>query len=147
MSKLGGLKLKKLSAVLIALIIIVFPYNSILAKVKTSDHVLREMNIKAYESVLKISRFKKESDLEFTYPDAVRGIYVTGPSVGDDRFTNLLELVESTALNAMVIDVKEDYGKLTFKPTDEESKFKDAADNHIKDPKALLKDLSDREIY
>ena len=35
----------------------------------------------------------------------VKGIYVSGPIAGHSRFKELLEMVETTELNAMVIDV------------------------------------------
>ena len=81
----------------------------------------------------------------FEYPDSVRGIYVTGHSAGGVKFEKLLKLVDETDLNAMVIDVKDDYGHITFKlegtPFDEYSK------NYIKDPELLLKTLAEHEVY
>ncbi|MBB6453046.1 hypothetical protein HNQ94_001494 [Salirhabdus euzebyi] len=94
----------------------------------------------------KIARFTFDSGLTFEYPDAVRGIYVTGPSAGGSRFEGLLSLVKDTDLNAMVIDVKEDHGNLTFKP-DENSPYYDIAQNYIKDPRELLKQLEKEGIY
>lgn len=46
----------------------------------------------------------------------VKGIYLTGNTVGyNPRFTKLMDLVNTTELNAMVIDVKDDKGILTYK--------------------------------
>ena len=91
-------------------------------------------------------RFSFVSDLHFEYPDAVRGIYVTGPSAGGSKFNQLLELIEKTELNAMVIDIKEDHGYLTFKP-EEGSPYEDIAQNYINDPKELLKILEEKGVY
>ncbi len=44
----------------------------------------------------------------------VKGIYVSGPIAGHSRFKELLEMVETTELNAMVIDVKNDNGNVTY---------------------------------
>ncbi|KKM11555.1 GTP-binding protein [Clostridiales bacterium PH28_bin88] len=81
----------------------------------------------------------------FTYPDAVRGIYVTGHSAGGARFEKLLKLIDETELNAMVIDIKDDWGNITFKlngtPFDEYSK------PYIKDPQELIQTLAEHEIY
>lgn len=93
-----------------------------------------------------IPRFVFDSGLKFEYPDAVRGIYVTGPTAGTKRFNDLIQLVKSTDLNAMVIDIKEDHGNLTFKP-DEHSPFYDIGANYIDDPRALLERLEEEEIY
>ncbi|MDI6870425.1 MAG: putative glycoside hydrolase [Bacillota bacterium] len=49
-------------------------------------------------------------------PDRVRGIYVTGWTAGlPQRFASLVRLVDETALNTMVIDVKDDTGTLTYR--------------------------------
>lgn len=45
----------------------------------------------------------------------VRGIYLTGNSAGyDSRFKNLVNLINTTELNAMVIDVKDDNGEISY---------------------------------
>ncbi len=90
--------------------------------------------------------FTYQSGLEFKYPDAVRGIYVTGPSAGGSRFSQLVDLVDSTDLNSMVIDVKEDHGNLTFTP-ENDSPYKDISLNYISDMKKLLKTLEQKQIY
>lgn len=50
----------------------------------------------------------------------VKGIYVTGPKAGSGGMEDLIRLVDETELNAMVIDVKNDEGNLTFRLTNEE---------------------------
>lgn len=45
----------------------------------------------------------------------VKGIYVTAYSAGGSRMTELLDLIDSTELNAMVIDLKDDAGYITYK--------------------------------
>ncbi|MGM8364383.1 putative glycoside hydrolase [Virgibacillus sp. W0181] len=109
-------------------------------------HQEREINIEAINTDKSFQRFTYDTGLNFEYPEAVRGIYVTGPSAGGERLGKLIDLVETTKLNAMVIDVKEDFGKLTFRPEDN-PKYKDAADNFIKDPRKLLEKLEEKEIY
>jgi hypothetical protein len=47
-------------------------------------------------------------------PVKVKGIYVTGRSAGNGNFQRLLNLVDHSELNAMVIDVKEDAGRITY---------------------------------
>lgn len=50
-------------------------------------------------------------------PDApkIKGVYSTAYSAGGARFQDLVKLLNETDLNAMVIDIKDDYGYLTFK--------------------------------
>lgn len=92
--------------------------------------------------------FKYNSGLVFDYPDAVRGIYVTGHSAGGARFNELVELLDTTELNAMVIDVKDDHGNLTYIPTDD-SPLKELGIEkpYIKDPRAMLEELEEKKIY
>ncbi|UFJ40460.1 putative glycoside hydrolase [Brevibacillus humidisoli] len=47
-------------------------------------------------------------------PVKAKGIYLTGWSAGNSNFQKLLNLVNDTELNAMVIDMKEDEGRITY---------------------------------
>ncbi|MBB4824472.1 hypothetical protein HNO89_001694 [Sporosarcina luteola] len=92
--------------------------------------------------------FTYQSGLTFEYPDAVRGIYVTGHSAGGARFQRLTDLIEKTELNAMVIDIKDDFGYLTYIPADDSPlKALDIGKPYIKDPQAMLKTLEEKKIY
>lgn len=91
-------------------------------------------------------RFKFNSGFVFNYPDAVRGIYVTGHSAGGEKFAKLTKLVDETDLNAMVIDIKDDHGYLTYVP-DEKSPFKEIGKPYIKNPEQLLRKLEEKKIY
>src|SRR5699024_11117200 len=53
----------------------------------------RATEVEMLDSKLKIKRFVYDSGLDFTYPDAVRGIYVTGNSAGGEKLDELLKLV------------------------------------------------------
>lgn len=113
---------------------------------QAAAHQKNQVNISKYALPDQLARFSFVSDLTFDYPDAVRGIYVTGPSAGGSRFESLINLIETTELNSMVIDVKEDHGNLTFQP-EEGSPYEEIALNYIDDPKAMLKKLEEKEIY
>lgn len=78
-----------------------------------------------------------------------KGIYVSGHTVGHERrFSELLELVESTELNTMVIDVKNDHGSVTYKSDIEVVKrIGSDASAPIKDVNALMETLRERNIY
>ncbi|WP_233880515.1 putative glycoside hydrolase [Virgibacillus halodenitrificans] len=109
-------------------------------------HKERQTSIKPIDVDKKMKRFTYDSGYEFEYPDAVRGIYVTGNSAGGSRFEKLVDLIETTDLNSMVIDIKEDHGNLTFKP-EEGSPYEDIGKNYIDDPKKLMKTLEEKGIY
>ncbi|WP_399208050.1 putative glycoside hydrolase [Sutcliffiella rhizosphaerae] len=110
-------------------------------------HGLKKMEIQSRELPVSIVRFAFDSGYTFTYPDAVRGIYVTGHSAGGERFQRLLNLVNKTDLNSMVIDIKDDHGYLTYIPDEEDSPFMDIAQPFINDPTAMMKTLEDNDIY
>ena len=117
---------------------------------ETPDFTPRTYNTKELDSsVLAASQlFKFDSGLEFAYPDAVRGIFVTAHSAGGERFDSLVELVDQTELNAMVIDIKEDFGHLTYIP-EEGSALAELGLGQplIKDPRAMLEQLEEKEVY
>lgn len=56
----------------------------------------------------------------------------------------LLKLLDDTELNAMVIDIKDDDGYITFKP---EGSLAEFGQPYIRDPKALMKTLEAHRIY
>ncbi|KUP07524.1 GTP-binding protein [Bacillus coahuilensis p1.1.43] len=101
-------------------------------------------NVKSLPENMK--RFTFNSGRNFEYPDAVRGIYVTGHSAGGERFQSLVNLINKTDLNAMVIDIKDDHGNLTYIP-DENSPYNQIGQPYIKDTTALLDTLEKEAIY
>ncbi|KGP90724.1 GTP-binding protein [Pontibacillus chungwhensis BH030062] len=113
---------------------------------KAKFHTEREMTMKTLELPERLPRFVYDSGLDFTYPDAVRGIYVTGPSAGGARFDKLVNLIQTTDLNSMVIDIKEDAGIITYQP-EEGTPYEDVGTNYIDDPRKLLETLEEEEIY
>ncbi|WP_408010715.1 putative glycoside hydrolase [Pseudalkalibacillus sp. A8] len=93
-----------------------------------------------------LPRFVYDSGLKFQYPDAVRGIYVTGHSAGGGRFEKLVSMLDDTELNAMVIDIKDDNGYITYIP-EEDSPLRSAGQPFIKDPRKMLETLEEHQIY
>lgn len=78
---------------------------------------------------------------------AVKGIYVTAHSASGSRMESLLKLIDETELNAMVIDLKEDHGYITF-PTDNEIINEvGTTKSIIKDPEALMETLEEHNVY
>ena len=44
----------------------------------------------------------------------VKGIFVTGPTAGIERMQELIELVDETELNTIVMDIKNDEGRIVY---------------------------------
>lgn len=80
-------------------------------------------------------------------PVKVKGIYVTGPVAGTERMDELITLVEETELNAMVIDIKNDEGKVTYKMQSDTVLEIESGVRYISDVEALVKKLHEKDIY
>lgn len=79
----------------------------------------------------------------------VKGIYMTGNTLGlKSRFNELIDLIDRTELNAVVIDVKDDYGTLTYSSNIPMVKEL-GADNTVKDKDFVqtMNILAEKNIY
>lgn len=77
-----------------------------------------------------------------------KGIYVTSYSVRDKaKFNQLIDLVDRTELNAMVINVKDDWGNITFETDLPIAKEAGAIHPDLGDAHELTKRLKAKGIY
>ena len=77
----------------------------------------------------------------------VKGIYVTAPTTGIQYMQKLIDMAEATEINAMVIDVKDDQGKVTYKMDSRLAKEIGAVTNTISDINTLISTLKNKNIY
>ncbi|SDI54571.1 putative glycoside hydrolase [Natribacillus halophilus] len=82
---------------------------------------------------------------DFESPDAVRGIYITGHTAGGNKMDSLIDFVDHSDLNAMVIDVKDDQGFLTF--TSDDPRYESVSRDKLGDVEALMETLAEHDIY
>jgi len=80
-------------------------------------------------------------------PKAVKGVYVSGPVAGDPYMDTILQLIDDTELNAVVIDVKNDEGQLTYIAPDGTAKEIGACVRFIPDLPGLLEKLKEHGVY
>lgn len=80
-------------------------------------------------------------------PVKVKGIYVSGPIAGHARMDDLIALVDETELNAMVIDIKNDEGRITYKMQTDTVLEIGAGIGYIQDIEALVKKCKEKDIY
>lgn len=81
-------------------------------------------------------------------PVKAKGIYVTGPVAGlTDRRNELVDLVNNTELNAMVIDIKNDDGVITYKMDHDLVQEMGATINYISNIEELIQELKEQDIY
>ncbi|WHZ00185.1 putative glycoside hydrolase [Peribacillus simplex] len=107
----------------------------------------RQVALENKELPVNVPRFVFDSGLKFDYPDAVRGIYVTAPAAGGNKLNELIKYVDETDLNAMVIDIKDDRGNVTYKTEDSDSPYAGIGKDYIKNPREMLKKFEDKQIY
>lgn len=103
---------------LISLIIFNIGYiDDIKANVETKKEGTKEVVISiGFEEWYKNPNQYSINNLEESkIPREVRGLYVTGSTAGTPKYDHLIELLNSTELNSLVIDVKEDSGYITYK--------------------------------
>ncbi|MFD2671123.1 putative glycoside hydrolase [Marinicrinis sediminis] len=77
----------------------------------------------------------------------VKGVYVTAHSADGSRMQSLLDLLDSSELNSMVIDVKDDHGYVTFETNNAVIKEMETTKKIIRDPQALMQTLDEHNIY
>ncbi|MDI3481114.1 MAG: hypothetical protein PWQ97_769 [Tepidanaerobacteraceae bacterium] len=81
-------------------------------------------------------------------PVQVKGIYLTGWKAGiPSEFQKLVKLVDETELNAVVIDIKDNTGRLTYKSSIPMVKNIGANSNRIGDIDGMLNTLKAHGIY
>ncbi len=80
-------------------------------------------------------------------PIKVKGIYITGAMAGTKNMKNLVELVETTEMNAIVLDIKNDGGNVTYKMNNAQAQEIGACVRYVKDMPALIKELHEKGIY
>lgn len=82
-------------------------------------------------------------------PEVVKGIYVTAWSAGSPaRMNKIIELIDRTELNAVVIDIKDFSGFVSYKTGIKDVEVSGAEEEiRIQRPNALIKKLHDAGIY
>ena len=79
-------------------------------------------------------------------PVKVKGIYVTGWSAGSaGKLDHFIELCDATEINALVIDIKDDRGQITFQS--DIAPGSAAITNIIRNPAEMVSRLKEHDIY
>ena len=77
----------------------------------------------------------------------VKGIYITDNTAGSERMEEILSAMKGTELNALVIDIKNDQGRISYRMNNQMVKDLGADLKIIPDLPALLKRCHDEGIY
>jgi hypothetical protein len=78
---------------------------------------------------------------------AIKGVYATAHTAGGQRMESLVSLINDTDLNAVVIDVKDDWGYITFLNDNPVINSFGTSKKIIADTNKLMTTLSDNDIY
>jgi hypothetical protein len=94
---------------------------------------------------------KSGTDITVTHmetPDAVHGIYVSSYGAGSEKIMKrVYELIDNYHINAVVIDVKDATGKLSYIPIDPELVSIGVGEKRIIDIKQLIDTLHKKHVY
>lgn len=77
----------------------------------------------------------------------VKGIYATAHSAAGSRMNMLLKLMDETELNAMVIDIKDDWGYITYDTGNPTLLAMETSQKIIPDIGKLMTTLTEHDIY
>src|SRR5690606_21637707 len=81
-------------------------------------------------------------------PAEVRGVYATGWVAGTPSlFNKLLRLIEATPVNTLVIDIKDDTGKVSYRSTVPMVNTLGAWENKIPNVQRMLHTLQQNKVY
>lgn len=89
-----------------------------------------------------------QEPLHLPMPVPLRGLYMTGWSAGNERMRErILGIADRTEINAVVIDIKDASGRLSYQPKDEALFATGVGTNRIKDLPGTIKAFHDKGIY
>ena len=83
---------------------------------------------------------------ELPPPTKAKGIVISGYTAGGKRMPELLRMIERTELNAIVLDIKNESGEVSWIPRSERARSYGGGVKKISDPAALVRDLHERDI-
>ncbi|MCQ9208966.1 putative glycoside hydrolase [Granulicatella seriolae] len=89
-----------------------------------------------------------DSGITIPYPsEGVKGIYAQASAMEGNSLVSIIDLLDNSALNSIVIDVKDDHGDLTLSLPTTNQTIKQNTYIEISDTDALMKTLEKHQIY
>ncbi|MDQ2087578.1 putative glycoside hydrolase [Herbivorax sp. ANBcel31] len=120
--------------------------NSVSDGEKENNQAQNSPKTENLDVALEDEKDSNESDSLKKEAPKARAVYITGASAGNEAFlNNIINLIKTTELNAVVLDIKED-GKVNYK-SDIKSVRDIKAYNNLYDVDSVLKKLKDNDIY
>lgn len=115
----------------------------------TTLSLRQEPFLKAPEVKSLPKKFFYDSGVDIAYPeDGVKGIYLTANSAGStEKLDDMISYLNSNDLNAMVIDIKDDFGFVTTQFDTDDEHLQSNTITTIEDIDALIGKLEENQIY
>lgn len=117
---------------------------------ETSTEEIETIPVNSKDSKNKVVDESKDDktlqEVDNREPVRVKGIYVTSRSIMDKR-EKLFEIADTTEINAMVIDIKDDNGRITYMMDSPKALEIGATTNTISDIEELMAILEEKDIY
>ncbi len=109
---------------------------------RRQDMIARTYDNVDYEAQTKVASYESNPYVP------VKGVYVTGHSAAGKKLDQLIELANRSAINAFVIDVKDDNGNMLFY-SEAAAQYSPSANDHvyIKDMESFMAKLKENNIY
>lgn len=114
----------------------------ILKELDETVQIFLQMTAQSEEETLPENNEPPENQLP-----KVKGIYVTGPMAGSQYMDDLIALIDETELNTMVIDIKNDDGRITYRMDLEQAESMEACIRYIPDIEKFMEKLKEHDIY
>jgi len=155
-------KAKVFTFIILALIIcgVIVCYKLPLGSIKySSDASIEEGKILDDQSIVdplegidKEEEISSEGDLtpvvHIETPENVKAVYISGWVAGSTKYRDpIIKMLDSTELNAVVIDIKDSTGRISFKINDPFIKEMGSSENRIGDIRALTSLLHKKGVY
>ena len=81
-------------------------------------------------------------------PESVKGVYMSSWVASSSRLRNkIIDMIDQTEVNAVMIDIKDSTGKVSFLIDNEEINQYGSTENRIQDIKELITKLHQKDIY
>lgn len=116
------------------------PYKDQVQNAKAEDSFIDGSSIKLPDDYVRVSHIKT--------PQPMKAIYMTSWVAGTPSLRQkVIKIVDETEVNAVVIDIKDDTGKVSFLIENEPFASLGSSENRIPDIKELISDLHSKNIY
>ncbi len=89
----------------------------------------------------------EENSEEVIERPKVKGIFVTGPMAGTDHMEDLIDMVDRTELNTIVMDIKNDEGRVVYNMKIPAVEEVGAGIRYVQDMEALIDKCKEKDIY